>query len=197
MPRPMILQQPVLNVHPNRRGPILGHTLELVIPARVRGALFAHRVDSPAFSWWERITFWDLVNNGWVQRGPSNGPIDQALGANNTANFWRDRFSNAAGDPHWNPQWPRNPSNQQAEQLIARHGLIWNIRVYDNPGMNNPRHRAQPGQPRNVARSVEFDIRVGNFSIQRTQVLVSSARGDCQWFLNGIVDTREVYTRLP
>lgn len=198
MPRPMTIQQPVLNDRAyQRNGPILGHTLELVIPATVRGGLFAHHVASPAFSWCETITHWDLVNNSWVQRGASNGPIDQALGSNNTANFWSDRFSNAAGEPNWNPAWPNNPTNQQAEQLIARHGLSWNIRVYDNPGINNPRRRQNQGQPRNVARSVEFDIRVGHFSIRKTQVLVSSVRGDYQWLFNGIVDTRGVYTRLP
>lgn len=88
MPRTMIIHEPVLNDYPNvRNGPILGHTLELVIPARVRGGLFAHRVDSPAFSWWETITFWDLVNGSWVQRGASTGPVDQATGANNTGRF--------------------------------------------------------------------------------------------------------------
>ena len=198
MPRPMTIQEPVLNVRPYRRnGPILGHTLELVVPARVQGAWFAHHVSSPAFSWWETITFWDFVNNGWVQRGASTGPIDQALGFNNTANFWRDRFSNAAGDPNWNRAWPASPTNAEAEQLIARHGFSWNIRVYDNPGMNNPRRQHIPGQPRNVARSVEFDIKVGQFSFQKTQVLVSSTRGDFQWLLNGKVNTRGVYTRLP
>lgn len=161
------------------------------------GGLFARRVDSPAFSWWETITFWDLVNGSWIQRGASTGPVDQALGANNTADFWRNRFSNAVDDPNWNSTWPKNPTNKEAEQLIAHYGLNWNIKVYDNPGMNNPRRQRHPGQPRNLARSVEFDIRVGNYSIRKTQVLVSSVRGDCQWFLNGIVNTRGVYTRLP
>ncbi|ARQ46566.1 hypothetical protein [Oxalobacter formigenes] len=198
MPQTMTIREPVLNVHPNvRNGPILGHTLELVVPARVSGGLFARRVDSPAFSWWETITFWDLVNGSWIQRGASTGPVDQALGANNTADFWRNRFSNAVDDPNWNSTWPKNPTNKEAEQLIAHYGLNWNIKVYDNPGMNNPRRQRHPGQPRNLARSVEFDIRVGNYSIRKTQVLVSSVRGDCQWFLNGIVNTRGVYTRLP
>ena len=106
MPQTMTIREPVLNVHPNvRNGPILGHTLELVVPARVSGGLFARRVDSPAFSWWETITFWDLVNGSWIQRGASTGPVDQALGANNTADFWRNRFSNAVDDPNWNSTW--------------------------------------------------------------------------------------------
>lgn len=71
MPQTMTIREPLfLNVHPNvRNGPVLGHTLELVVPARVSGGLFARRVDSPAFSWWETITFWDLVNGSWIQRG--------------------------------------------------------------------------------------------------------------------------------
>ena len=120
MPQTRTIREPVLNVHPNvRNGPILGHTLELVVPARVSGGLFARRVDSPAFSWWETITFWDLVNGSWIQRGASTGPVDQALGANNTADFWRNRFSNAVDDPNWNSTWPKNPTNKEAEQLIA------------------------------------------------------------------------------
>ena len=199
MARRMTIGQPVLNVVPNRvNGPILGHTLELIIPATVTaGGPRAHRIEAPAFAWWETITFWDLGHAGWVQRVPARGPVDQALGQNNTANFWRERYAGAVGDRNWNPAWGRNPTNREAEEIIARNGLSWHIRVYDNPGLNNPRYRNVPGAPRNVARSVEFGIRVGTFLIRKTQILVSSVRGDRQEFLDGTYVAADVLRRLP
>lgn len=198
MPQTMTIREPVLNVHPNvRNGPILGHTLELVVPARVSGGLFARRVDSPAFSWWETITFWDLVNGSWIQRGASTGPVDQALGANNTADFWRNRFSNAVDDPNWNSTWPKNPTNKEAEQLIAHYGLNWNIKVYDNPGMNNPRRARHPGQPRNLARSWNSIFVSGIIPSVKHRCWFRPYGEIVNGFLNGIVNTRGVYTRLP
>ena len=199
MARRMTIGQPVLNVVPNRvNSPILGHTLELVVPATVTaGGPRAHRIEAPAFAWWETITFWDLGLAGWVQRVPARGPVDQAPGQNNTANFWRERYAGAVGDRNWNPAWSRNPTNREAEEIIAQNGLSWHIRVYDNPGLNNPRYRNVPGAPRNVARSVEFDIRVGTFLIRKTQILVSSVCGDRQEFLDGTYVPADVLRRLP
>ncbi|WAV92009.1 hypothetical protein NB646_04645 [Oxalobacter aliiformigenes] len=53
MARQMTIGQPVLNVVPNRvNGPILGHTLELVVPATVTaGGPRAHRIEAPVFEW--------------------------------------------------------------------------------------------------------------------------------------------------
>ncbi len=196
----MHIREPVLNVQPySQHGPVLGHTLELVIRATVpAGGRFASCIEAPPFSWWETITHWTLNAAGtqWV-RGQVTGPVDQAQGNNNTANFWRDRYANAVDDPNWPRNWPRNPSNAQAESLIAQNGLGWSIRVYDNPGMNNPRNQRTPGSPRNLARSVEFAICVGPYLIRKTQLLVSSSRGDCQMFLDGTYDAANIAQYLP
>lgn len=200
MSRSMHIGQPVLNVRAYpQHSPVLGHTLELRIPASVHaGGRYASRIAAPSFSWWETITHWTLNAAGtqWV-RGQVTGPVDQALGSNNTANFWRERYAGAVGDRNWNPAWGRNPTNREAEEIIAQNGLSWHIRVYDNPGLNNPRYRNVPGAPRNVARSVEFGIRVGAFLIRKTQVLVSSVYGDRQEFLDGTYVAADVLRRLP
>lgn len=200
MSRSMHIGQPVLNVRAYpQHSPVLGHTLELRIPASVHaGGRYASRIAAPSFSWWETITHWTLNAAGtqWV-RGQVTGPVDQALGSNNTANFWRERYANAVLDPNWPRNWPRNPSNAQAESLIAQNGLGWSIRVYDNPGMNNPRNQRTPGSPRNLARSVEFAIRVGPYLIRKTQLLVSSSRGDRQMFLDGTYDAANIAQYLP
>ena len=199
MARPMQIAQPVMNGMAYRaHGPILGHALELCIPATVTGGgRHAHRIDAPVFSWWETITHWQLNGGVWVQQVPVVGPVDQALGQNQTANWWRNRYANAAGEPQWNPAWPRNPGNAEAERIIAQNGLFWNIRVYDHPGMNNPRYQAVPGAPRELARSVEFYIRVGAFLIRKTQVLASSSRGDRQLLLDGTHTAAAVLRMLP
>ena len=168
-----------------------------LFPTVTAGGPHAHRIEAPAFAWWETITFWDLGRAGWVQRVPARGPVDQALGQNNTANFWRERYAGAVDDRNWNPAWGRNLTNREAEEIIAQNGLSWHIRVYDNPGLNNPRYRNVPGAPRNVARSVEFGIRVGTFLIRKTQILVSSVCGDRQEFLDGTYVAADVLRRLP
>ena len=199
MARPMQIAQPVMNVRPYQaHGPILGHALELLVPATVTGGgRHAHRIDAPAFSWWETITHWQLNGGVWVQQVPVTGPVDQALGRNQTADWWRNRYANAAGEPQWNPNWPRNPENGEAERLIAQNGLSWTIRVYDHPGMNNPRYQPVPGAPRELARAVEFRIRIGLFLIRKTQVLASSTRGDCQRMLDGTHTAAAVVRMLP
>lgn len=75
MARRMTIGQPVLNVVPTAvNGPILGHTLELIVPATVTaGGPRAHRIEAPVFEWWETITFWELDDTGWVQRVPARG----------------------------------------------------------------------------------------------------------------------------
>ena len=55
MARPMQIAQPVMNIRPYQaHGPILGHALELLVPATVTGGgRHANRIDAPAFSWGE------------------------------------------------------------------------------------------------------------------------------------------------
>ena len=195
----MQIQEPVLYVAPYRaNGPIPGHTLELVVPATVTGGgRYAHRIDAPAFSWWETITHRDLTGGVRVKRVPVMGPVNQALGQNQTANWWRNRYANAAGDPRWNRDWPRNPDNREAGRIIAQNGLSWNIRVYDYPGMNNPRYQVVPCAPGELAGSVEFGIRVGSFLIRKTQILASSIRGDCQRMPDGMYTAAAVLPVWP
>lgn len=110
---------------------------------------------------------------------------------------WAGQYDNAIRDPDWPAAWSGNPSSTEAERPIAQGGLFRTIRVCDNPGMGNPRNRRDSGEPRNVARSVAFAIRVGPCLIRKARLTVSSVRGDRQRFPDGTYDAGRLQQHLP
>lgn len=63
--------------------------------------------------------------------------------------------------------------------------------------MGNPRNRRDSGEPRNVARSVAFAVRVGPCLIRKARLTVSSVRGDRQRFPDGTYDAFRLHHRSP